>query len=406
MIDMVHFCSLIDGLKPALMMVVVQVAFAGVNVFYKLAANDGMSLQIIVAYRFIFAAAFMVPLALFLEWNSRPKLTWTILFQAFLCGLFGGSLAQNFHLKSLALTSATFASAMANLVPAITFILSISFGLEKLGIKTAAGKAKVIGTLMGIGGAMLLTFFKGVEINFFSTHLDLLHHNQLHSGHVPSSRASSSEHLLGLLLALGSCFSYAFWLIVQTKMSEKYPCQYSSTALMCLMGSIQASVYALCMEKDRDQWKLGWNIRLSTVAYSGIVASGLMVTLISWCVRMRGPLFASVFNPLMLVVVAFAGSFLLDEKLHLGSILGAMLIVCGLYVVLWGKGKEMKKITQLVPSKHSIESQSIEIVTTSPIDHHNCSNNNKNINVSERDTSPQQIEEKSEEETKGWVSRV
>ncbi|KAL5787655.1 hypothetical protein ACOSP7_004604 [Xanthoceras sorbifolium] len=406
MIDMVHFCSLIDGLKPALMMVVVQVAFAGVNVFYKLAANDGMSLQIIVAYRFIFAAAFMVPLALFLEWNSRPKLTWTILFQAFLCGLFGGSLAQNFHLKSLALTSATFASAMANLVPAITFILSISFGLEKLGIKTAAGKAKVIGTLMGIGGAMLLTFFKGVEINFFSTHLDLLHHNQLHSGHVPSSHASSSEHLLGLLLALGSCFSYAFWLIVQTKMSEKYPCQYSSTALMCLMGSIQASVYALCMEKDRDQWKLGWNIRLSTVAYSGIVASGLMVTLISWCVRMRGPLFASVFNPLMLVVVAFAGSFLLDEKLHLGSILGAMLIVCGLYVVLWGKGKEMKKITQLVPSKHSIESQSIEIVTTSPIDHHNCSNNNKNINVSERDTSPQQIEEKSEEETKGWVSRV
>ncbi|KAH7575624.1 hypothetical protein JRO89_XS02G0166800 [Xanthoceras sorbifolium] len=406
MIDMVHFCSLIDGLKPALMMVVVQVAFAGVNVFYKLAANDGMSLQIIVAYRFIFAAAFMVPLALFLEWNSRPKLTWTILFQAFLCGLFGGSLAQNFHLKSLALTSATFASAMANLVPAITFILSISFGLEKLGIKTAAGKAKVIGTLMGIGGAMLLTFFKGVEINFFSTHLDLLHHNQLHSGHVPSSHASSSEHLLGLLLALGSCFSYAFWLIVQTKMSEKYPCQYSSTALMCLMGSIQASVYALCMEKDRDQWKLGWNIRLSTVAYSGIVASGLMVTLISWCVRMRGPLFASVFNPLMLVVVAFAGSFLLDEKLHLGSILGAMLIVCGLYVVLWGKGKEMKKITQLVPSKHSIESQSIEIVTTSPIDHHNCSNNNKNINVSERYTSPQQIEEKSEEETKGWVSRV
>ncbi|KAH7575651.1 hypothetical protein JRO89_XS02G0179600 [Xanthoceras sorbifolium] len=406
MIDMVHFCSLIDGLKPALMMVVVQVAFAGVNVFYKLAANDGMSLQIIVAYRFIFATAFMVPLALFLEWNSRPKLTWTILFQAFLCGLFGGSLAQNLYLKSLALTSATFASAMANLVPAITFILSISFGLEKLGIKTVAGKAKVIGTLMGIGGAMLLTFFKGVEINFFSTHLDLLHHNQLHSGHVPSSHASSSEHLLGLLLALGSCFSYAFWLIVQTKMSEKYPCQYSSTALMCLMGSIQASVYALCMEKDRDQWKLGWNIRLSTVAYSGIVASGLMVTLISWCVRMRGPLFASVFNPLMLVVVALAGSFLLDEKLHLGSILGAMLIVCGLYAVLWGKGKEMKKITQLVPSKHSIESQSIEIVTTSPIDHHNCSNNNKNINVSERGRSPQQIEEKSEEETKGWVSRV
>ncbi|KAK3184954.1 hypothetical protein Dsin_032240 [Dipteronia sinensis] len=262
MLEMGHFCNLIDGLKPALMMVVVQVVFAGVNVFYKLAANDGMSLQVIVAYRFIFAAAFMIPLALVLERNSRPKLTWTILFQAFLCGLFGGSLAQNLYLKSLSLTSATFASAITNLIPAITFIMSISFGLEKLGIHTAAGKAKVIGTLMGVGGAMLLTFYKGAEINISSTHIDLLHHDHPHSGHMASS------HLLGLLLSLGSCVSYAFWLIIQTKMSERYPYQYSSTALMCLMGSIQGTVYALCMEEDRDQWKLGWNIRLLTVAFS------------------------------------------------------------------------------------------------------------------------------------------
>lgn len=48
-------------------MVVVQVAFAGVNVFYKLAANNGMSLRVIVAYRFIFATAFMVPVAIILE---------------------------------------------------------------------------------------------------------------------------------------------------------------------------------------------------------------------------------------------------------------------------------------------------------------------------------------------------
>ncbi|KAK4846335.1 hypothetical protein QYF36_015954 [Acer negundo] len=179
MLEMGHFCNLIDGLKPALMMVVVQVVFAGVNVFYKLAANDGMSLQVIVAYRFIFAAAFMIPLALVLERNSRPKLTWTILFQAFLC------------------------------------------------------------------------------------------------------------------------------------------------------------------------------------------------------------------------------SFLLDEKLHLGSILGSMLIICGLYAVLWGKGKEMKKITQLVPSIHPKECQSIEIIITSPIVHNICSNNNKNKDtngdiINEEDTyrSRQEIEEK------------
>lgn len=49
------------------------------------------------------------------------------------------------------------------------------------------------------------------------------------------------------------------------------------------------------------------------------MVSGVMVAVISWCVRTRGPLFVSVFSPLMLVVVAFAGSTILDEKLYLGT---------------------------------------------------------------------------------------
>lgn len=46
--------------------------------------------------------------------------------------------------------------------------------------------------------------------------------------------------------------------------------------------------------------------------------SGIAVTLIAWCVKMGGPLFVAVFQPLLLVMVAHAGSLLLDEKLHLG----------------------------------------------------------------------------------------
>ncbi|XWS40300.1 hypothetical protein CRYUN_Cryun18bG0128600 [Craigia yunnanensis] len=354
--------NILHGLKPAMLMVVVQVVFAGVNVLYKLAANDGMSLRIMVAYRFIFATAVMVPLALIVE-RKRPKLTWTVLVQAFFCGLFGGSLSQNLYIESLALTSATFVSAMANLIPAITFIIAITIGLEKLAFGTMAGRAKVLGTLIGIGGAMLLTFYKGVPINMGSTHLDLLPHG---SHGAASSHPGSAHQLLGALLALGSCISYALWLNIQAKMSEKYPCYYSSTALICTMGAIQAIIFALCMEKDKSQWKLGWNIRLLTVAYAGILASGLMFSLMSWCVRMRGPLYASVFNPLMLILVAFAGSLFLEEKLYIGSVIGAVLIVMGLYVVLWGKGKEMKKMNRLVPSiTSSPENGPVEIIVTS-----------------------------------------
>ncbi|XP_042939600.1 WAT1-related protein At1g68170-like [Carya illinoinensis] len=351
-------CNTLNRLKPAMLVVAFQFALAGVNFLYKLAANDGMNLRVLVAYRHIFATAFVAPLALVLERESRPKLTRMVLFQSFLCGLFGGSLYHNLYIKTLALTSATFASAMTNLVPAITFILAVSFGLERLGLGTIAGKAKVLGTVMEIGGALLLTFYRGAEINIWSTNINLLHHGQNQSGH-------SENLLLGAALALGSCFSFATWLIIQAKMSERYPCHYSSAAVTCMMGAIQSAVFALCMDHgDWSQWKLGWNVRLLTVSYSGIVGSGVGITLIAWCVRMRGPSYVTIFNPLTLVSVAIMGSLVLDEKLHLGSILGAVLIVCGLCAVLWGKGKEMKEnnITRVAASNCSPDSELTEIV--------------------------------------------
>ncbi|GAV84353.1 EamA domain-containing protein [Cephalotus follicularis] len=375
--DVRKICNLLHGLKAAMLMVVVQILFAGVNIFYKLAENDGMNLKIIVAYRFIFATVFMTPIALVVERKSRPKLTWTVIFQAFLSGLLGGAITQNLYLEGMALTSATFASAINNLNPAITFVIALAFGMEKLALRTLSGKAKVLGTLTGIGGAMLLTFYKGVQINIWSTHVDLLKHDHPHGGHVATHTGNPG---LGTIFLVASCSSFALWLIVQTKMSLNYPCQYSSTVLMSLMGSIQSSVFAFCVERDWSQWKLGWNIRLFTVVYTGI-SSGLMITMMAWCMRMRGPLFVSVFNPLMLVLVAIAGSLVLNEKLHLGSVLGAVLIVCGLYMVLWGKSKDMKKITQLVPSIVIPESHTIELVV-------NDQNNDNNIiGKIERDSS-------------------
>ncbi|KAK3009491.1 hypothetical protein RJ639_013856, partial [Escallonia herrerae] len=361
--------NVIHGLKPAMMMVIVQIALAGVSVFYKLVSNDGMSMRVMVAYRFLFAAAFVVPLALYVERKSRPKLTRIVLCQAFVCALFGGSMAQNLYAESLVLTSATFASATTNLVPAITFIMAVFFRLEKVGLGTKTGKAKVVGTLMGIGGAMLLTFYKGVEINIWPTKFNLLHHGQHGGGHAASSHREPTDHIVGPLLAIASCFSIALGLMFQAKLSKRYPCHYSSTALIAVMGSLQGVIFALCMERDWSQWRLGWDIRLFTVAYTGTVASGLTVIVIMWCVRMRGPLFVSVFNPLILILVAIAGSLLLNEKLHLGSVLGAVIIICGLYMVLWGKGKEIRRIAQLMPSRSSKEEpEQIQISARSSVE--------------------------------------
>ncbi|KAJ9552276.1 hypothetical protein OSB04_016321 [Centaurea solstitialis] len=136
-------------------------------------------------------------------------------------------------------------------------------------------------------------------------------------------------------------------------MVKTYPCPYSVTALTSIMGAAQATMFGLCTNRNWSDWKLGWNVTLLTVTYSGMLASGLIFMFITLCVQMRGPLFVSAFNPLMLVIVAIAGSLLLNERLHLRSVLGAIFIIVGLYIVLWGKSNELKKVAQLCPVKGS-----------------------------------------------------
>ncbi|GMN59066.1 hypothetical protein TIFTF001_028160 [Ficus carica] len=237
-------------------------------------------------------------------------------------------MAQNLYIESLSLTSATFVTAISNLVPAVTFALAVSFRLEKLNLGNLAGKAKLLGSIIGIGGAMLLTFYRGVEIDIWSTHVDLLNHGQHGSSHVAAPQSDSGKRVWGCVFALGSSICYGLWLILQAKMNVRFPYYFSSVALMSTMGAIQAVGFALCTERDWSQWKLA-------------------------------------FYPLMLLLVALSGSLMLNEKLHLGSVLGAVPIVLGLYLVLWGKSEEAKQKIQLVPAD-SLSPESIEIVVSNP----------------------------------------
>ncbi|KAK4267483.1 hypothetical protein QN277_024258 [Acacia crassicarpa] len=333
---MVQMGRMVEDLKPALMMIVVQVGYAGVSVLYKVVSNEeGSNLIILVFYRFLFASLFMVPLAFFVERKSKPKITRKVLLQASMCGLFGGTVQQNLFVQAVSLAGATYATAMINLVPGATFVLAVCFRLEKANIGRASGKAKVGGTVMGIGGAMMLIFYKSTELHLWSTHLNIMKHVAPHK--VPSNQ------IWGIALGFASCLSYSLWLIIQARMSEKFPWAYTSAALMSTMAAIQSVIFALIMERDRNRWKLGWNTFLLTAIYTGIVASGVAWILITCCVRLKGPLYTSIFTPLFLVIVTIASSILLDERLHLGSLIGSILIIMGLYAVLWGKGKESKK---------------------------------------------------------------
>ncbi|KAA8538491.1 hypothetical protein F0562_028138 [Nyssa sinensis] len=51
-------------------------------------------------------------------------------------------------------------------------------------------------------------------------------------------------------------------------------------------------------------------------------------------------MFVTAFSPLCMIITAVLGATVLSEPIHLGSLIGAIIIVIGLYSVVWGKSKD------------------------------------------------------------------
>jgi hypothetical protein len=90
--------------------------------------------------------------------------------------------------------------------------------LEKLNWGLAEGKAKIIGTLISISGAMLMIFYKGVEIDIWKSNINLMHQRHNQNGLMEPLHADFSNKLLGIPCAIGSCCSFSLWLIIQVSL--------------------------------------------------------------------------------------------------------------------------------------------------------------------------------------------
>ncbi|KAJ8650290.1 hypothetical protein MRB53_003313 [Persea americana] len=76
-------------------------------------------------------------------------------------------------------------------------------------------------------------------------------------------------------------------------------------------------------------WQLSWVSCI--VHFAGNFNDRVDFCLIQWVVACRGPTYPAVFNPLLLVFVAILESLFMKEELFVGSILGMILIIGGLY---------------------------------------------------------------------------
>ncbi|KAK7318831.1 hypothetical protein RJT34_03538 [Clitoria ternatea] len=330
--------------KPFLVMIAIDLSLTMVNILLKQVLEKGMDHMVFITYRLSISTIFLAPISYFRERNGRPPLTFQILCYIFFSAIIGASVTQYFFLLGIQYTSATFACAFVNMVPAITFIMALPFGLETVDIKCKSGKAKIVGTFVCIGGALLLTLYKGKPLFDYSQYESAVPPVAMKSAmeQASSSGRVTEKWTIGVTaLVMGTLF-WSSWFILQSKISKKYPCQYSSTAIMTFFGAMQSAVLGLSTGRNLSTWILKGKIQIITVLYSGIVGSSMCYVGMSWCVKKRGPVFTAAFSPLVQIMSAMIDIPFLHEQLHLGSVMGSMVVMMGLYILLWGKSKDMQ----------------------------------------------------------------
>ncbi|KAE8669250.1 WAT1-related protein [Hibiscus syriacus] len=323
-----------DG-KPFLAMVSMQLSYAVMSIVAKCALNKKMSPHVLVAYRLAAASVLITPFALVLERKSRPKMTLSIFVKIMLISLLEPVLDHNFFYTGMKYTTATYTAAMCNILPALTFALACIVRLERVKIGKVRSQAKVAGTVVTVGGAMMMTLIKGPNLE-----LPWTKGRNHHIGRSGTSEDHKQDLMIGALMLIAGCCCWACFIISQARILKSYPAKLSLTALICITGTAEGTLLALVAEwRNPSVWRIQFDIKLVAAVYGGMVTAFGLYTMGS-VMKVRGPVFVSAFNPLGMVIVAILGSLFLAEEMYLGRVIGSIVIVTGLYLVLWGKSKD------------------------------------------------------------------
>ncbi|KAI5057761.1 hypothetical protein GOP47_0027776 [Adiantum capillus-veneris] len=345
-------------LHVALLMV--QLGMSGYQIITRVALTGGMNLFTFAVYRGAIGLCFLIPAAFFLERNQRPPLTWALVGHFFLLGLTGVFFSQAFFLEGLTYTSPTFAAAIQNSIPAMTFVIAAAFGQERVHIKRMDGQAKVVGTVLCVIGATVMVFYKGPAVVKLEQSMSAPHDSptpllgilelSVHPMGTFFPLTESKSYQIGAFYLMGMCIAFSFWLVMQSPVMKQYPARLSVTAFTSFFGTLQLLILALCKERNVSSWIVPWGSQLLAVLYAGIVVSCLVFTLQMWCVQKGGAVLTAVYQPAQTIIVAFLTFAFLKENFYLGSLIGGLLIIGGLYLVTWGQGKERKLAVDLIPT--------------------------------------------------------
>jgi drug/metabolite transporter (DMT)-like permease len=239
-----------------------NLGFAGSQILARVALVDGVSQYMFSIYRNLIAFVLIGPLAYYVERANRPQLTFSLLCKFNLLALTGIVGSQQLFLAGLSLTSPLFTAVCQNLIPIFTFLLAVSFGLEEVRILRRDGIAKVLGTLICIGGAITVSLYKGIVI-IQTSKLHSINCLQLEADQYtqpfrnlatiyglsgPLVEYKINNYYLGIICLLFNTFSWAVFLTLQMPILQKYPAPMTVNAFTYMFGFIQVGLLGAVWE--------------------------------------------------------------------------------------------------------------------------------------------------------------
>ncbi|CAN6839165.1 unnamed protein product [Brassica oleracea] len=357
---------------PFAAMFAVECSTVGSNTLYKAASLRGLNFYVFIFYSYAASTLVLLPLALifgrylisplfsikflknmmnlhFFICRSKklPSAKSPLFFEMFLLGLFG-CMAQMVGFKGVEQSSPTLSSAMSNLTPAFTFTLAVIFRMEQVVLRSSATQAKIIGGVLSISGALVVVLYKGPKVlSAASFTLSSSPTSSLHQ-HLTSSESS---WIVGGLLLASQFFFVSVWYIVQTLVMELYPEEITVVFFYNLFATLVSAPICLLAERNWTSWMLKPDITLAAIVYSGVFASVFSVLTHTWGLHLKGPVYVSLFRPLSIAIAVAMGAIFLSDALHLGSVIGSVILCFGFYTVIWGKKREDSTKT-LAGSEH------------------------------------------------------
>lgn len=283
--------------------------------------SKGLNPFFLVSLGNLAACCFFLPFAVYFERKRWPRRLGLNLMWKFLLYAIGWiALFQPLMQYGVKETSPALSSITPNLAPGFIFIIAWVLRYEKVDIKCLYTHIKILGTIVCLVGAILMSVMQTITKD--DTHTD-------------------KSRVYGTLCLIAAVIILSLIIILQAKIMSEFPAPMSLTVVASFIGAILTSIIQMiqqCSLEISSNFVIGGYL-IGYVILGGI-GFGVCSILQTWAIRKKGPLFYVSFcsvNTLFSVILA---AIALGESITLGSFAGMIVMCIGLYSVLWAKKKE------------------------------------------------------------------